>query len=59
MSMSRIHYIMIANAIKRSKTKYSSNKLNQDILVKCLCIGFERDNNLFNSDKFIDACNFK
>ena len=55
--LSRKYYRMVANAIKRSKTKYSRNKLNQDILIKCLCIGFERDNSAFNEDIFIEACN--
>ena len=55
--MTRKHYIMLANAIKRSKTKYSQNKLNQDILIKCLCIGLKRDNSNFNEQTFKDACN--
>ena len=55
--LSRKYYRMVANAIKRSKTKYSRNKLNQDILIKCLCIGLKRDNNNFNEQTFVNACN--
>ena len=55
--MTRKDYIMLANAIIRSKTKYSRNKLDMNILIKCLCIGLKRDNNKFNEQIFINACN--
>ena len=55
--MTRKDYIMLANAIIRSKTKYSRNKLDMNILIKCLCIGLKRDNNNFNESIFINACN--
>ena len=55
--MTRKDYIMIANTIVRSKTKYSRNKIDMDILIKCLCIGLKHDNNLFNEDRFKDYIN--
>ena len=55
--MTRKDYIMIANTIIRSKTKYSRNKIDMNVLIKCLCIGLKRDNNLFSEDRFKDYIN--
>lgn len=55
--MTRKDYIMIANTIVRSKTKYSRNKIDMDVLIKCLCIGLKRDNNAFNEYMFKDYIN--
>ena len=56
--MTRKDYVMLANAIIRSKTKYSRNKLDMNILIKCLCIGLKRDNNNFNKEMFNDYINW-
>ena len=55
--MTRKHYIAISKAIRQSKTSYSRNKIDKDMLVNELCIIFARDNNLFSRSRFVDACN--
>ena len=64
--LSRKHYITIARVIKdNSKAMFvddgynliESIVINKDDLINDLCEVFANDNNLFNSDRFIDACN--
>ena len=56
--MTRKHYIKIAQAIKDNS--YKSNSLqvvDKASLLNELCITFKKDNNLFDVNRFIDACN--
>ena len=59
--LSRKHYRLIAKAIKDNKI-YSNNStrkiLKMDSLINDLCEEFKKDNDLFNKQTFIDACNF-
>jgi hypothetical protein len=57
--LSRKYYELIAQCIKNNKI-YSNNStrriIKMDSLINDLCKEFKADNNLFNRDKFIDAC---
>ena len=57
--LSRKHYRVIAKSIKDSTTldAYGDEIVHKEDLINDLCIMFERDNSLFSSDKFINACN--
>ena len=57
--LSRKHYRVIAKSIKDSTTldTYGDEIVHKEDLINDLCIMFERDNSLFSSDKFINACN--
>ena len=58
--LTRKYYRIIAKAIKENTTKDESgnnyNILDKDNLICDLAMSFENDNNLFNYDKFIEAC---
>ena len=58
--MTRKHYIKIASIIKDS-TNNTSNMLlptlNKVTLINRLSSMFKDDNNLFDYDKFFEACN--
>ena len=58
--LSRKYYRMIAKAISNNKI-YSNNStrkiLKMDNLINDLCYELKKDNNLFNKDRFINACN--
>ena len=57
--LSRKYYKMIAKVIKVSSNKSAFPKhLNKDSLINDLCEEFKKDNDLFNKQTFIDACNF-
>ena len=57
--LSRKHYVAIASIIK-DNTIYSNNStrriLKKDSLINDLCQAFARDNNLFDSSRFRNAC---
>ena len=57
--LSRKHYVAIASIIK-DNTIYSNNStrriLKKDSLINDLCQVFARDNNLFDSSRFRNAC---
>ena len=52
--MTRKHYVKIAKIISRARI--CKNTLDSNELISDLCIVFKQDNSLFNSDKFINAC---
>ena len=59
--LSRKYYRMIAKSIKDNTIINDSdmlphNKINKITLISDLMRAFSRDNNLFNGNKFIDAC---
>lgn len=56
--MTKKHYIAIAKAIRDNTTidTYGDEHLHKDDLITDLCIIFKKDNILFNSTRFIDAC---
>ena len=62
--LSRKHYKAIASIIKDnsySRCKRCEDNIDvilKDDLINELCVEFKRDNNLFNKQTFIDACNF-
>ena len=57
--ISRKHYVAIASIIK-DNTIYLNNStrriLKKDSLINDLCQVFARDNNLFDSSRFRNAC---
>ena len=66
--LTRKYYIMIARVINNCTIKdeieiyndygtYTTNCIDKDNLINTLSIMFNDDNNLFNRDKFVDACN--
>ena len=55
--MSRKHYIRLAQAIKESTMRDAQPILNKDSFVNILCDMLYEDNNLFDKDRFINACN--
>jgi len=56
--LKRKDYRLIASAIRYSTMYARSGKrlLGKDKLIEQLCIMLKQDNNLFNKDIFIDAC---
>ena len=57
--LSRKHYRLIAQVIKDSSVKYvglNKSMINKGNLIDNLCIVLKKDNNLFNKDKFVNAC---
>ena len=58
--LSRKYYKLIAQAIADSGTAdesgWDKKLLDKNELINNLCMKFEVDNNLFNRDKFVDAC---
>ena len=59
MALSRRHYQAIAQVIQDSTLKDNSMMLpiiNKVTLINKLSTIFKDDNNLFNKDKFLDAC---
>ena len=59
--LSRKHYRVIAKAIKDNSIHHSKpykSTINRDSLINDLCEEFKKDNDLFNKQTFIDACNF-
>ena len=57
--LSRKYYRLLAKTIKDSTIKHNDKMLptiNKTTLVSELCLEFMKDNSLFNSSKFIDAC---
>ena len=55
--LSRKYYKMIAEIIRDNTFFNNKRKLNKDTLINDLCAEFKTDNQLFNTSKFIDACN--
>ena len=60
MTMTRKHYRLIAKLIKDNtiihNNKPMKSTINKDCLIVDLCVMFKDDNKLFNSDRFIKAC---
>tara|TARA_R100000005_G_scaffold89252_1_gene59722 strand:+ start:338 stop:514 length:177 start_codon:yes stop_codon:yes gene_type:complete len=56
--LSRKYYKLIAQVIKDNTIPQVQMRdtLNKYNLINDLCVEFKKDNNLFNRDKFIDAC---
>ena len=54
--MTRKDYIKIARIIKDNTMNDTQPILNKDSLIDDLCIVFKEDNNLFDRQRFIDAC---
>ena len=59
--LSRKHYVMFARVIKNNTIINKDNMLphstiNKITLISDLMNEFSKDNNLFNANKFIDAC---
>ena len=54
--MTRKDYIMIARLIHNRTLLDNKNRLNKQDLVQDLCVELKLDNELFNTYKFIKAC---
>ena len=54
--MTRKDYIMIAKIIHNRTLLDNKNRLNKHELVQDLCVELKLDNELFNTYKFIKAC---
>ena len=56
--MTRKDYIFIAKIIKESTTldTYGDEIVHKGDLINDLCYMFKDDNNLFNKDRFLKAC---
>ena len=57
--LTRKYYRLIAQCIKDNSTNINKpykSTINKDSLIVDLCIEFSKDNHLFNSDRFINAC---
>ena len=57
--LTRKYYKMIAKAIKESEWVIDSRDnetLHRPSLIENLCRVFKQDNNLFNKDRFVNAC---
>jgi len=58
--LSRKYYKMIAKAIKDSSTEdksgHNQSILDKNDLIHHLAMDFEADNNNFNYDRFVEAC---
>ena len=57
--LSRKYYKMIAQVISDNSTNINKpykSTINRDSLIVDLSIEFKKDNSLFNSDKFVEAC---
>ena len=59
MALSRKHYRLIAKTINNNITRdtYGDEHIHKDDLISDLCVIFKRDNSMFNSTMFINACN--
>jgi hypothetical protein len=62
MPLTKKYYKLIAKVINNNINKFPYNKLykdyiNKEHLISDLAMEFRADNKLFNSDKFIEACN--
>ena len=60
--LSRKYYRVIAKAIKDNSIHHSKpykSTINRDSLIVDLCIILKKDNTLFNSDTFRNACRIK
>ena len=57
--LSRKHYVAIAKTINNNITRdtYGDEHIHKDDLINDLCVIFKRDNSLFISALFRDACN--
>ena len=55
--MSRKDYIRLARIIKDNTMQDTQPILNKDSFVNILCDMLYEDNNLFDKDRFINACN--
>ena len=60
--LSRKYYKMIAQEIKDNTSedkgkRFNGSRLYKYSLIDDLCVMFARDNNLFSTSKFRDACN--
>ena len=55
--LSRKYYKMIAEVIRDNTFFRDKRKINKDTLINDLCAERKTDNHLFNTSKFIDACN--
>jgi len=56
--LSRKYYRLIAQAIADSTliTRRDITYIDKDLLINDLCAEFKADNNLFNRDRFVEAC---
>ena len=56
--LSRKHYVAIASIINDNTTQdtYGDEHIHKDDLINDLCVMFARDNNLFDSSRFRNAC---
>ena len=56
--LSRKYYRLIAKAIADSTiiNRRDITYIDKDLLINDLCAEFESDNNLFNRNKFVEAC---
>jgi hypothetical protein len=52
--MTRKHFQMIADAIKGTNNGGSSEELRA--LALTLCVEFKKENNRFNTGRFLEAC---
>lgn len=64
--MTKKDYILIANSIKNAQdsllyasTNPGETKRSIEIVSKILSMSLQNDNPLFNTDKFLKACNVK
>ncbi len=55
--LSRKYYKMIAEIIRDNTFFNNKRTINKDTFINDLCAEFKTDNKLFNTSKFIEACN--
>ena len=56
--LSRKHYRVIAKAIKDNTINVTHDTISKEGLINDLCVEFKNDNELFNKQTFVDACDF-
>lgn len=54
--MTRKDYVLIANAIKRTRELYPETEQAMGILAEELCDELHKDNPLFDETRFLNAC---
>ena len=56
--LSRKYYKMIAKVIKDNTINVTHDTISKEGLINDLCVEFKNDNELFNKQTFVDACDF-
>ena len=56
--LSRKYYKMIAKVIQDNTINVTHDTISKEGLINDLCVEFKNDNELFNKQTFVDACDF-